>query len=155
MVVDDSTSDTVTDYAAPASAATNGYLVSPLNATDSYTFSRCTPATAWAMVPLPLRWPPISAGPTSVTVTDQGGGSATVAWTPSDATLGTSVNDYHIFSLDLNTFTLGPSDTVSSSSTSDTLPGFTPAGDSYDVCVSAESSQSSAEETCVRYTPGP
>ncbi len=154
VVVDDSTADTVTDYAAPVSAATDGYLVSPLNATDSYTFSVYAANSAGnSAATTPVAADP--AGPTSVTVTDDTGGVATVSWTPSDVTLGTSVNDYSIFSLDLSTFTLGPSDTVSSSATSDTLSGFTNAGDNYDVCVSAQSSQPSSEETCVSYTPGP
>jgi predicted RNA-binding protein with TRAM domain len=153
VVVDDTTADTVTDYAAPASAATNGYLVSPLNATDSYTFAvYATNSAGNGAASTPVAADPAS--PTSVTVTDEGSGVATVAWTPSDVTLGTSVNDYHIFSADLTTFTLGPSDTVSSSSTSDTLSGFTNAGDTYDVCVAAQSSQPSSEETCVSYTPG-
>ena len=66
---------------------------------------------------------------------------------------------FGVTSFDLTTLTLGPSDSVSSSTTSTTLSGLN-LGDLYDVCVSALNSLTTANETCSEFTayaapPGP
>jgi len=91
-------------------------------------------------------------GPTSVTPTSNGDGTATISWTPSTVTLGNAVTGFGVSSFDLTTFVVGPSDSVDSSTTTTNLAGFT-VGDLYDVCVSAQNSLSPQEnKTCSEFT---
>ena len=98
-------------------------------------------------------------GPTSVTDTNVGDGTATISWTPSDVTLGNPVTGFAVTSFDLTALALGPSASTDNLTTSTTLSGLT-LGDLYDVCVSAQNSLSAANETCSEFTaypapPGP
>ncbi len=153
VVVVDSTTSTTTDYAAPVSAsAGGGYLVTGLNATDSYTFSvyatnligdgpASTPVVAYP------------ASPTSVNVVSDGAGGATISWTPSDVTLGNPVTGYDVSTLDFGPpIGAGPTTTVDPSTTSTTLSGLN-VGDLYDVCVFAQQGLSTGgASTCVYFT---
>ena len=152
-IVDDTTSSTVTTFTGPPSAATNGISVTGLNTTDTYTFSvYATNGAGNGPASVPVAGDPAS--PSSVTPTNDGVGGATVAWTASPMTLGTPVTGFRVSSIDLTTFTLGPSATVSSSTSSATLSGLN-IGDLYDVCVTTESALASQSETCVEFTTYP
>jgi|GEM_PF-3532066 len=153
-VVVDQTTLTTTTVPGSSSLAT----VTGLNATDSYTFSvYATNALGNSPASSPVQAVP--QGPTSVTDTNVGDGTATISWTPSTVTLGNPVTGFGVTSFDLTTFTVGPAASVSSSTTSTTLSGLS-LGDLYDVCVSAQNSLTSANETCSEFTayaapPGP
>jgi predicted RNA-binding protein with TRAM domain len=156
VVVDDTTTNTVTDDAAPVAAATvgndfgTGYLVTGLTATDSYTFAveadnTYGPGAASAPV---SAYP---AGPTSVDATGNGDGTADVSWTPSDVTLGTTVTGFEVSYFDFSTFTAGTPVDLPASTTSTELTGLN-VGDTYDVCVAAQSALTGSNETCQMFT---
>ena len=153
-VVADLTTSTTTKVAGSSSLTT----VTGLDATDSYTFSvYATNARGNSAASTPVQAVP--QGPTSVTDTNVGDGTATISWTPSDVTLGNPVTGFAVSSFDLTALVLGPSATVDDLTTSTTLSGLT-LGDLYDVCVSAQDSQVTANETCSEFTayaapPGP
>ncbi len=153
-VVVDQTTSTTTKVSGSSTLAT----VTGLNATDSYTFSvYATNALGNSPASTPIQAVP--QGPTSVTDTNVGDGTATISWTPSNVTLGNPVTGYGVNSFDLTALAIGPSASVDSSTTSTTLSGLT-LGDLYDVCVSALNSQVTANETCSEFTafaapPGP
>jgi hypothetical protein len=143
VVVDDTTTDTVTDDAAPLAAATvgtdygTGYLVKADNAYG--------PGAASAPV---AAYP---AGPTSVDATGNGDGTADVSWTPSDVTLGTTVTGFDVSYVDLTDFTAGTPVDLPATATSTELSGLN-VGDTYDVCVAAQSALVGANETCQMFT---
>jgi hypothetical protein len=153
VVVDETTSTTTT-----VSGSSSLTTVTGLDATDSYTFSvYATNARGNSAASTPVQAVP--EGPTSVTDTNVGDGTATISWTPSDVTLGNPVTGFGVTSFDLTALAVGPSTSVSSSTTSTTLSGLT-LGDQYDVCVSAQNSQVAANETCSEFIaysapPGP
>ena len=153
-VIVDQTTSTTTKVSGSSTLTT----VTGLNATDSYTFSvYATNALGNSPASTPIQAVP--QGPTSVTDTNVGDGTATISWTPSTVTLGNPVTGFAVSSFDLTALAIGPSDSVGSSTTSDTLSGLT-LGDLYDVCVSALNSQATANETCSEFTayaapPGP
>ena len=66
-------------------------------------------------------------------------------------TLGNPVTGFGVNTFDFTHAGLGPSDSVDSSTTTTDLAGFT-VGDLYDVCVSAQNSQTQANETCTEFT---
>jgi titin len=146
VVVVDQTTSTTTDVAGSSSLAT----VTGLNATDSYTFSvYATNAVGNSAASTPVQAVP--QGPTSVTGATNGDGTATISWTPSTVTLGNPVTGFLVSSFDLTALALGPSVSVDSSTTTTTLAGLT-LGDQYDVCVSAQNSLATANETCSVFT---
>jgi hypothetical protein len=156
VVVDDTTTNTVTDDAAPVAAATvgsdfgTGYLVTGLTATDSYTFAveaDNTYGTGAASAPVSA----YPAGPTSVDASGNGDGTADVSWTPSDVTLGTTVTGFEVSYFDFSTFTAGSPVDLPASTTSTELTGLN-VGDTYDVCVAAQSALTGANETCQMFT---
>ena len=147
VVVVDQTTSTTSDVAGSSSLAT----VTGLSATDSYTFSvYATNAVGDSAASTPVQAVP--QGPTSVTGTTNGDGTAAISWTPSTVTLGNPVTGYGVSTLDLTDFVLGPSDSVGSSATTTTLSGLT-LGHQYDVCVSAQNSLAPlANQTCTAFT---
>jgi Fibronectin type III domain len=146
VVVVDQTTSTTTDVAGSSSFA----AVTGLTATDSYTFSvYATNGVGNSAASTPIQAVP--QGPTSVTGTSHGDGTATISWTPSNVTLGNPVTGFGVSTFDFTTFVVGPSDSVDSSTTTTNLAGFT-VGDTYDVCVSAQNSQAQANETCTEFT---
>ena len=157
VVVDDTTTSTITDDPAPLAAATvgstpgTGYTVSGLNGADSYTFSVYATNTTGNSAPTtPIG--PTAPGPTSISASSNGDGTAGVSWTPSTVTFGTTITGFSLSSLDLSTFTVGPTATAGPSATSATLSGLT-IGDLYDVCVRADNTFGTGEsEICTEFT---
>ncbi len=157
VVVDDTTTSTVTDDPAPLAAATvgmtpgTGYTVSGLNGADSYTFSVYATNTVGNSSPsAPIG--PTPPGPTSISASSNGDGTADVSWTPSTVTFGTTITGFSLSTLDLSSFTVGPTGTAGPSATSTTLTGLT-IGDLYDVCVRADNTFGTGEsEICTEFT---
>ena len=157
MVVDDTTTSTITDDPAPLAAATvgstpgTGYTVSGLNGADSYTFSvYATNAVGNSAPTTPVG--PTPPGPTSISASSNGDGTADVSWTPSTVTFGTTITGFSLSSFNFTSFTLGPSGTAGPSATSTTMSGFT-VGDLYDVCVRADNTFGTGEsEICTEFT---
>lgn len=136
VVVVDQTTSTTTVVAGSSSLAT----VTGLTATDSYTFSvYATNVVGNSAASTPVQAVP--RGPTSVTGTTLGDGTATISWTPSTVILGDAVTGFLVSSFDLTVLAAGPSVPVGSSTTTTTISGLT-LGDQYDVCVSAQNSLS-------------
>jgi len=136
VVVVDQTTSTTTVVAGSSSFAT----VTGLTATDSYTFSvYATNVVGNSAASTPVQAVP--RGPTSVTGTTLGDGTATISWTPSTVILGDAVTGFLVSSFDLTVLAAGPSVSVGSSTTTTTISGLT-LGDQYDVCVSAQNSLS-------------
>jgi hypothetical protein len=157
VVVDDTTTSTVTDDPAPVADATvgdtpgAGYTVSGLNGADSYTFSvYATNSIGNSVASEPVG--PTAPGPTSIAASSNGDGTADVSWTPSTVTFGTTITGFSLSTFDFTTFTLGPAATVSSPATSTVLSGLN-VGDTYDVCVRADNTNGTgASEVCTEFT---
>jgi hypothetical protein len=157
VVVDDTTTATVADVAAPLTAATvgstpgTGVTVGSLNPDDTYSFS-VVATNSVGNSPPSTSTGPTPVAPTAVQGTSNGNGTASVSWTPSTVTFGTTITGFSLSTLDFTTFTLGPSGSGGPGSTSTTLSGLT-VGHTYDVCVRAANSfGTGSNATCSLFT---
>jgi len=141
VVVDDETTATMADVAAPLTAATvggtlgTGVTIGSLNPADAYSFSVIA-ANAVGNSPPSTSTGPTPVAPTTVQGTSNGDGTAGVSWTPPTVTFGTAITGYSVTSFDFTEFTLGPSASVGGGTTSATVSGLT-VGHLYDVCLRA------------------
>ncbi len=151
VVVEDQTTHVTTDEPAPASAGTAGFTVTDLNPSDSYAFSVIAtnamgssgPSQGTGATP---------AAPTSLISSSNGNGTANISWSPSDVTFGTSITGYTVTTLDMSTFTLGPTASAGGSATSASVSGLS-LGNSYIACVRAQNAFGTGDnESCTQFT---
>jgi len=151
VVVDDQTTEVTTDEPAPASAGTAGFTVTGLNSSDAYAFSViATNAVGSSGPSQSIGATP--AAPTSLSSSSNGNGTANISWSPSDVTFGTPITGYTVTTLDMSTFTLGPTASAGGAATSASVSGLS-LGNSYIACVRAQNAFGTGDnESCTQFT---
>ena len=95
VIVQDHTASTTATIPVPVSAATSGYTVTGLQATDDYSFSVfATNVVGNGTASTPVRAYPAS--PSGVTAVSHGDGTATISWVLPTVTLGNPVTGFGV-----------------------------------------------------------